>query len=105
MEDQTGEEEEIVINHNAKSVQILDIVLIAASFDILQDQIHQMSAMVATPDLNIDSNWYTDSGATNHLTHSLSNLSTGSEYGGGNQIYAANGSGSGYWPSTSSRTT
>ncbi|KAA0068024.1 Retrovirus-related Pol polyprotein from transposon TNT 1-94 [Cucumis melo var. makuwa] len=40
-----------------------------------------------------DSNWYPDSGATNHLTHSLSNLSTGSEYGGGNQIYTANGSG------------
>ncbi|TYK10642.1 Retrovirus-related Pol polyprotein from transposon TNT 1-94 [Cucumis melo var. makuwa] len=53
----------------------------------------QMSAMVAALDLNIDSNWYPDSGATNHLTHSLSNLSIGSEYGGGNQIYAANGSG------------
>ncbi|KAL0534316.1 hypothetical protein IC582_028606 [Cucumis melo] len=53
----------------------------------------QMSAMVASPDLNIDSNWYPDFGATNHLTYSLSNLSTRFEYGGGNQIYAANGSG------------
>ncbi|KAA0035483.1 retrotransposon protein, putative, Ty1-copia subclass [Cucumis melo var. makuwa] len=41
MEDQIGEEEEILISHNAKSVQSLDTVLIAASFDILQDQIHQ----------------------------------------------------------------
>ena len=40
-----------------------------------------MFAMVASPDLNIDNNWYPDSGATNHLTQSLSNLSTGSKYG------------------------
>lgn len=46
-----------------------------------------MSKMVASPDLNIDSNWYLDSGATNYLTHGLINLSTRSEYGGGNQIY------------------
>lgn len=52
-----------------------------------------MSKMVASPDLNIDSNWYLDSGATNYLTHSLINLSTRSEYGGGNQIYVVNGLG------------
>lgn len=52
-----------------------------------------MAAMIAAPDMNIDSNWYPDSGATNHLTHSLSNLSTGADYNGGNQIYAVNGSG------------
>lgn len=52
-----------------------------------------MSAMVASFDLNIDSNWYPNSGAANHLTHSLSNLSTGFEYGGEHQIYSANESG------------
>lgn len=40
----------------------------------------------------MDSHWYSDSGATNHLSRSFSNLSTRSEYGGENQIYAANGS-------------
>ncbi|KAA0036760.1 putative mitochondrial protein [Cucumis melo var. makuwa] len=52
----------------------------------------QMSAMVASYDLNVDSNWYPNLGATNHLIHNLSNLSTRSEYGGGHHIYAPNGS-------------
>ena len=52
-----------------------------------------MSAMVASYDLNVDSNWYPNLGATNHLIHNLSNLSTRSEYGGGHHIYAPNGSG------------
>ncbi|KAA0059802.1 heterogeneous nuclear ribonucleoprotein A1-like 2 [Cucumis melo var. makuwa] len=64
----------------------------------------QMGAMVASYDLNVDSNWYPDSGATNHLTHGLSNLSIGSEYGEGHQIYTANGSGSGNRPNNSPRT-
>ena len=49
--------------------------------------------MIAAPDLNVDSNWYSDTGATNHLTQSLSNLSPRVDYNGGNHIYAANGSG------------
>lgn len=53
----------------------------------------QMSAMVASPDLNLDSNWYLDSWATNHLTNNFNNLFTRSEYGGESQIYAANSSG------------
>ncbi|TYJ95829.1 putative copia-like retrotransposon Hopscotch polyprotein [Cucumis melo var. makuwa] len=52
----------------------------------------EMSAMVASYDLNVDSNWYPNLGATNHLIHNLSNLSTRSEYGGGHHIYAPNGS-------------
>lgn len=54
--------------------------------------VSQMSAMVASPDLNVDSNWYPDSGAMNHLTNNFNNLSTRSENGEGSQIYVANGS-------------
>ncbi|KAA0032606.1 Integrase, catalytic core [Cucumis melo var. makuwa] len=46
-----------------------------------------MAAMVASSNLNMDSNWYPDSAATNHLINNFNNLFTGSEYGGGNQIY------------------
>lgn len=44
-------------------------------------------------DLNFDSNWYPDSGATNYLTNNFNNLSTRFEYEGGSQIYTTNGSG------------
>lgn len=49
--------------------------------------VSQMSAIVASPDLNIHSKWYLDSGPTNHLTNNFNNLSTGSEYEGGSQIF------------------
>ena len=52
-----------------------------------------MTAMVASPDLNMDNNWYSDYVATNHLTNNFNNLSIGSKYGGESQIYAENGSG------------
>ena len=37
--------------------------------------------------------WYTDTGATNHVTSDLSNLSFHSEYEGGDQIALGNGAG------------
>lgn len=53
----------------------------------------QMTTMMASYDLNTNSNRYPNSGATHHLTNNFNNLSSGSEYGGGNQAYATNGSG------------
>ncbi|KAL5735758.1 hypothetical protein ACOSQ2_030546 [Xanthoceras sorbifolium] len=39
-------------------------------------QQQQLTAFVATPDSVADSNWYFDSGATNHITSDASNLSS-----------------------------
>lgn len=52
-----------------------------------------MTAMIATPNFNNDCSWYPYSGATNHLTNSMSNLSVSLEYLGGNQVHVGNGSG------------
>lgn len=49
-----------------------------------------MIAMVASHNLNVNNNWYLDSSATNHLTNDFNNLTIGSEYGGGSQVYEAN---------------
>ncbi|KAA0066108.1 Reverse transcriptase, RNA-dependent DNA polymerase [Cucumis melo var. makuwa] len=70
-----------------------------------------MTAMVASHDLNMDSNWYPDSGATNHLTNNFNNQFIGFKYRGERQVYDANGSaicllceGLSHWPNTSPRT-
>lgn len=49
--------------------------------------------MVATPDIVNNSSWYPDSGATNHVTWDLNNLSYGSPYHGNKRIYMGNGVG------------
>lgn len=41
-----------------------------------------------------ESLWYIDSGATNHITHDLSNLQMTNEYSGPDQVSVANGQGS-----------
>lgn len=52
-----------------------------------------MTAMLMSSDLNRDTNWYPDSGATNHITHDMNNLDISHEAPNGQQIQAANGSG------------
>ncbi|WVZ95434.1 LOW QUALITY PROTEIN: hypothetical protein U9M48_041200 [Paspalum notatum var. saurae] len=47
----------------------------------------------ATHAYNIDNNWYTDSGATDHITGDLEKLAFRDKYNGGDHIHAANGSG------------
>lgn len=47
-----------------------------------------MSAMLTSSDLNHDNVWYSDSGATHHLTHFFSN-----EFGGGNKVDLGNETG------------
>ena len=47
----------------------------------------------AVASYNIDTNWYTDTGATDHITSDLEKLQARDKYNGSDQIHAANGSG------------
>ena len=49
--------------------------------------------MATTPSYGIDTNWYTDSGSTDHITGDLEKLSVRDKYHGGDQVHTANGSG------------
>jgi hypothetical protein len=42
---------------------------------------------------NIDTNWYTDTGATDHITSELEKLTARDKYHGNDQIHTANGAG------------
>ena len=54
----------------------------------------QKSAFAAsTGSYGIDTNWYVDSGATDHITSDLERLTVRDKYNGGDQVHAANGSG------------
>lgn len=52
-----------------------------------------MNVFLVSPDLNKDTNWYPDSGASNHVTNEFGNLTTGAEYFGGNKVHVGNGMG------------
>jgi hypothetical protein len=47
----------------------------------------------STNSYGVDSNWYADSGATDHVTGELDKLVTRDTYNGNDQIYTANGTG------------
>ena len=49
------------------------------------------SASTAINSYGVDTNWYFDSGSTDHITNSLEQLSTRERYNGQEQIHAANG--------------
>ncbi|WVZ51721.1 hypothetical protein U9M48_002836, partial [Paspalum notatum var. saurae] len=51
------------------------------------------SAAVATNNYGVDSNWYTDSGATDHITGELRKLAIHDVYHGNDHIKTANGAG------------
>lgn len=53
----------------------------------------KLSALIASPNTPSDPSWYVDSGATNHLTADLNNLSMHSEFNGDDQIEVGNGMG------------
>lgn len=50
-------------------------------------------AGAATNSYHVDTNWYTDTGATDHITGELEKLSIREKYAGGDQIHTASGSG------------
>jgi len=56
-------------------------------------QQQQKSALNVTSSYGVDTNWYMDSGATDHITSDLDKLSFQDEYRGGEYVHAANGSG------------
>jgi hypothetical protein len=50
-------------------------------------------ANVATTRYNIDTDWYTDTGTTDHITSELDKLTVREKYGGVNQVHITSGSG------------
>jgi hypothetical protein len=52
-----------------------------------------LAALAAANAYNIDTNWYADSGATDHVIGELEKLTTRNKYQGGDQIHTANGGG------------
>jgi hypothetical protein len=49
-------------------------------------------AHVVTTNYNVDTDWYTDTGATDHITSELDKLTTHEKYHGFEQVHATNGS-------------
>jgi histone deacetylase 1/2 len=61
-----------------------------ASFQGVQEQ---KSASAASTSYNIDTNWYTDTGVTDHFTGELEKLTMRDRYQGGDQVHTASGAG------------
>lgn len=51
------------------------------------------SAMVATSSYKIDPNWYSDTGATEHITSDLDRLAVREQYNGGDKVHVGDGTG------------
>jgi hypothetical protein len=52
-----------------------------------------VNAAIAMNAYNVDTNWYTDTGATDHVTSELNKLTMREKYHGNDQIHTASGSG------------
>jgi histone deacetylase 1/2 len=61
-----------------------------ASFQGVQEH---KSASTATTSYNVDTNWYTDTGATDHVTSELEKLTMRDKYQAGDQVHTASGVG------------
>lgn len=59
--------------------------------------------LATTPSYAVDNSWYTDTGATDHITGELDRLTVKERYHGKEQVQAANGAGSSHEENTSSR--
>jgi hypothetical protein len=53
----------------------------------------EKNAGAATRSYNVDKNWYTDTGATDHITSELDKLAFREKYNGGDQVHTASGIG------------
>jgi hypothetical protein len=53
----------------------------------------EKSANVAANSYGIDTNWYSDAGATDYITSNLDKLSMKDKYNGGDQMHIASGAG------------
>ena len=56
-----------------------------------QANYHQTYTFIATLESVVDSTWYIDSGATNHITSNLKNLTLKSRYRGNDKLIVGNG--------------
>ncbi|KAL5739025.1 hypothetical protein ACOSP7_027949 [Xanthoceras sorbifolium] len=56
-----------------------------------QANVHQATTFYATPEVVCDPAWYTDSGATNHVTSNLNNLHLPTKYKGNDRLAVGNG--------------
>ena len=61
-----------------------------ASFQGVQEQ---RLASSATTSYGVDTNWYSDTGATDHVTGELEKLTVRDKYQGNDQVHTANGAG------------
>lgn len=52
-----------------------------------------VAALASVPSYGIDSNWYTDSGATNHITSELDKMSVRDKYQGKDRVQTVNSTG------------
>jgi hypothetical protein len=55
--------------------------------------LEQRSALAATTSYGIDTNWYTDTGATDHITGELDKLTVRDKYHDNDQVHTASGAG------------
>ena len=60
-------------------------------------------AAAADGSYGIDTNWYVDSGATDHITNELEKVTMKEKYRGKDQIHTASGEGSGHEENSLSR--
>lgn len=64
------------------------------------DEYEEKEANVVTDSYGVDTNWYADSGATNHITGELDKLTVRDKYRGHDQVHTASGSGFGHEENT-----
>ena len=62
-------------------------------FDTSYTGPQQKTAASATSNYGVDTNWYMDTGATDHITGELEKLTIRDKYSGNEQVHAANGTG------------
>ena len=62
-------------------------------FDTSYTGPQQKTAASATSNYGVDTNWYMDTGATNHITGELEKLTIRDKYSDNEQVHVANGTG------------
>ncbi|KAL5764513.1 hypothetical protein ACOSP7_016867 [Xanthoceras sorbifolium] len=73
------------------STSHIDVVNARVNFAARNANVNRSTSYYATPKVINDTSWYSNSGATNHVTADLSNLSIQSEYKGGEKPTVRNG--------------
>ena len=61
--------------------------------DYVPDERHIAAATAASTSYKVDTNWYTNTGSTDHITSELEKLSMREKYNGNDQIHVVNGLG------------